>query len=291
MGGKPENNQGTRSGLLIPRQEAEKRIDTQIQKGFELLDRVINRLNDLEEAREEKKRWDKYNTELLKRIADTEEFLNEYYQPVGFRSAGATSFGGQKKEHIKDVLDCIDKLRSIKDRLVLIYELNHLTGRKIGEPEIFPQNNNKIFIVHGHDEEAKYSVARLLERLGIEVIILHEQPNQGRTIIEKFEDYSDVGYAVVLLTPDDLGGSVNDLENFLPRARQNVIFELGFFIGKLGRERVCALHKGDLQGKIEIPSDFSGVIWIRMDSEGAWQFKLAREIKAAGFDVDLNRPV
>jgi predicted nucleotide-binding protein len=134
-------------------------------------------------------------------------------------------------------------------------------------------------------------VARFLERLGTEVVILHEQPNGGRTIIEKFEDYSDVRYAVVLLTPDDVGASQNDLDDLLPRARQNVIFELGFFIGALGRERVCALHKGDLQGEIEIPSDFSGVIWIRMDSEGAWQFKLAREIKAAGFLIDLNRLV
>ena len=199
--------------------------------------------------------------------------------------------GDKKKEHFADVLDCINKLSSIKERLVLIYELNHLTARKIGEPEILPQDHNKIFIVHGHDEEAKLSVARFLERLGIEVVILHEQPNQGRTIIEKFEDYSDVGYAVVLLTPDDVGASQNDLDNLLPRARQNVVFELGFFIGKLGRERVCALHKGDLQGKIEIPSDYSGVIWVRMDSEGAWQFALARELKAAGFSIDLNRLV
>jgi len=91
--------------------------------------------------------------------------------------------------------------------------------------------------------------------------------------------------SVVLLTPDDIGGRANDLEELLPRARQNVIFELGFFIGKLGRERVCALHKGE----VEIPSDFSGVLWIRSDPEGAWQFKLARELKAAGFEVDLNK--
>jgi len=285
MEGKSGKDKGTRSGLKIPQQEAEKRIDTQIQKGFELLDRAINSVTDLEEAREEKRRWDKYNTELLKRIADTEEFLNEYYQPVGFRPAGSTNFRGQKKEHVADMLDCITKLRSIKERLVLIYELNHLTGRKIGEPEIIPQDQNKIFIVHGHDEEAKLSVARFLERLGIEVVILHEQPNGGRTIIEKFEDYSDVSFAVVLLTPDDLGGPKNSPEELLPRARQNVIFELGFMIGKLGRERVCALHKGE----VEIPSDFSGVLWIRMDAGGAWQFKLAKEIKAAGFEVDLNK--
>ena len=143
----------------------------------------------------------------------------------------------------------------------------------------------KIFIVHGHDEGSKYAVARFLERLELEPIILHEGPNQGRTIIEKFEKYSDVAYAVVLLTPDDLGGSKDDLDNLLPRSRQNVVFELGFFIGKLGRERICALYKGE----VEIPSDFSGVLWIRMDVEGGWQLKLAKEINVVGIEVDLNR--
>lgn len=139
--------------------------------------------------------------------------------------------------------------------------------------------------MHGHDEAAKQSAAHFLEKLELEPIILHEEPNQGRTIIKKFEDYSDVAYAVVLLTPDDIGGRANDPEGFLPRARQNVIFELGFMIGKLGRERVCALHKGE----VEIPSDFSGVLWIRMDVGGAWKFKLARELKEVGFNIDLNR--
>lgn len=84
-----------------------------------------------------------------------------------------------------------------------------------------------------------------------------------------------------------IGGRANDLEELLPRARLNVVSELGFFIGKLGRERVCALYKGE----VEMPSDFSGVLWIRMDNGGAWQFKLAREIKASGIKVDLNRIV
>ena len=84
-----------------------------------------------------------------------------------------------------------------------------------------------------------------------------------------------------------MGVFKKNLVNLLPRARQNVIFELGFFIGALGRDRVCALHKGE----VEIPSDFSGVLWIRMGAEDAWQLKLARELKAAGINVDLNRLV
>ena len=146
-------------------------------------------------------------------------------------------------------------------------------------------SSRRIFIVHGQDDAEKETTARFLEKLDLEPIILHEQPNKGRTIIEKFEDYSDVAFAVVLLTPDDLGSAIDTPEKTQPRARQNVIFELGFFIGKFGRERVCALYKGE----IEILSDYQGVIFIDLDDAGAWQLKLVREIKASGIEVDMNR--
>ena len=108
----------------------------------------------------------------------------------------------------------------------------------------------------------------------------------GRTIIEKLEGHSSVGFAVVLLTPDDVGRSA-ETEHLRPRARQNVILELGFFCGTLGRSHVCALHKGDL----ELPSDFEGVIYVRFDDGDAWRLSLARELKAAGLPVDLNEAV
>ena len=146
---------------------------------------------------------------------------------------------------------------------------------------------NKIFIVHGRDESARETVARFLERLELEPVVLHEQPNEGRTIIEKFEDYAGVGFAVVLLTPDDLGALKDEKDNLKPRARQNVVFELGYFIGKLGRKNVCALLKGD----VEKPSDYDGVLYPRLDDEGGWKMALIQELKAAGFDVDANRAV
>lgn len=141
-----------------------------------------------------------------------------------------------------------------------------------------------VFIVHGRDEAAKEKVARFIEKLGLTAIILHEQPNAGRTIIEKFEDYSNVSFAVVLLTPDDMGALKDELNGASPRARQNVIFELGYFIGKLGRNRTCALYKED----VEIPSDYQGVLWIPLDPAGAWKLKLAREIKNSGINVNLS---
>lgn len=113
-------------------------------------------------------------------------------------------------------------------------------------------------------------------------MILHEQPNSGRTIIEKFEEYSNVGFAIVLLTADDIGGVKNGNELQL-RARQNVIFELGFFNGKLGRNRVCCLYEAG----VELPSDYSGVVYVEYDS-GQWKMNLVRELRAAGYQVDAN---
>jgi predicted nucleotide-binding protein len=143
-----------------------------------------------------------------------------------------------------------------------------------------------VFIVHGHDDGARASVARLIAQFDLDPIILHEQPNKGRTIIEKFEEYSDVGFAVVILTGDDRGGvSAKPAESYSPRARQNVILELGFFLGKLGRDRVCVLY----QEGVEIPSDYDGVLFVPLDKAGAWPLRLGRELKAAGYDVDLNK--
>ena len=141
------------------------------------------------------------------------------------------------------------------------------SGTSNPRPET-PPGNKKIFVVHGHDEHARESVARFLEKLELEPIILHERPNEGRTIIEKFKRHAgDVGFVVVLLTPDDVGGPAEHGNDLKPRARQNVIFELGFFLGKLGRKRVCPLVKGG----VEIPSDYDGVVYIEMDDAGGWQ--------------------
>ncbi len=123
------------------------------------------------------------------------------------------------------------------------------------------------------------------ERLGAAPVVLHEQPNRGRTIIEKLEAYSQVSYAVVLLTPDDIGRAKDDIGAERDRARQNVVFELGMFIGKLGRSQVCALHKGSL----ELPSDVDGVLYVPMDSGGAWRLTLAKELRDAGFEVDMSK--
>jgi hypothetical protein len=158
-----------------------------------------------------------------------------------------------------------------------------LSRGKPAERLVVP-GSNKVFIVHGHDNAALQGLARFLEKLGLEAIILMEQPNRGRTIIEKFEDSAgEVGFAVVLMTPDDIGGAAGQ-DQFV-RARQNVLFELGYFSGKLGRGRVCLLRKGT----VEMPSDLFGVIYTDMDDAGAWRQKLVLELKAAKLDFDADR--
>lgn len=140
----------------------------------------------------------------------------------------------------------------------------------------------KIFIVHGHDENFKLKVARLIERQGLEAIILHEQVNQGKTIMEKVESYGNsVSAAIILFTADDEGKAVS--ENMLnSRARQNVVFEAGYFIGLLGRDRIIPLVK---DGSIELPSDLKGVVY----ENDNWEIKTLRELKAMGFDIDMNK--
>ena len=135
---------------------------------------------------------------------------------------------------------------------------------------------NKIFIVHGHDEALKYQLSNWLREIELEPIILHEQANGGVTsILGKLERYSDVDCAIVLFTADDEGYEKGKPKERKLRARQNVVFEHGYLIGKLGRNNVCALIKGD----IELPNDISGIVYIQLDSNGSWKIPLAKELK------------
>lgn len=146
--------------------------------------------------------------------------------------------------------------------------------------------SNKVFIVHGHDETAKIDTARVLEKADFEAIILHEQADGGLTIIEKIEKYTDVDFAVVLYTECDKGRAKEEpVDDEKYRARQNVVFEHGYLIGKLGRNKVCALVKGN----VETPGDISGVVYTPMDTAGAWKLHLFKNMKEAGLNVDYNK--
>lgn len=143
-----------------------------------------------------------------------------------------------------------------------------------------PSGKPKIFLVHGRDETAKAQTEAMIFRLGMEPVVLHRQANIGQTIVEKFEKHSNVDFAVVLLTPDDVG-ALYDKQNLdlKPRARQNVIFELGFFYGKLGRERVCCIMKSGL----EKPSDIDGIVYLVYSGNvDSVELELQRELRQLG---------
>ncbi|EAB9843035.1 TIR domain-containing protein [Salmonella enterica] len=145
-------------------------------------------------------------------------------------------------------------------------------------------DNTSVFIVHGRDDLAKTEVARFIEQLGLKAIILHEQDNGGKTIIEKIEEYTNVGYGIVLYTPCDIGSLGND-KNLKPRSRQNVVFEHGYLIGKLGRNKVSALVKA----QVEIPSDLNGLVYTELDKAGGWKLSIAKELTREGYSIDLNK--
>jgi predicted nucleotide-binding protein len=144
-------------------------------------------------------------------------------------------------------------------------------------------SRKKVFVVHGHDHGAKETVARYLEGLGLQAVILHEKPSESRTVIEKIEAFSEAGFAVVLLTPDDVGAAKADAASLKPRARQNMMLELGYFLGKLKRSQVCALYKPG----VEIPSDYRGVIFIELDENDAWRKSLAQEISNVRLPINV----
>lgn len=155
----------------------------------------------------------------------------------------------------------------------------HIGSRSQGNP-------NAVFLMHGHDVALREMGARLIEKLGLETIILGEKSSGGATIIEKLEHYSNVRFAVVLMTADDVGAAKGQQEAGLrSRARQNVILELGYFIGKIGRQNVCVLYESG----VELPSDYYGVVFIPIDDHGTWRYALGKEFRQAGLSVDLNK--
>jgi predicted nucleotide-binding protein len=180
----------------------------------------------------------------------------------------------RKNVSMQEIADCINELLGIP---TLPY--------RDAEP------SGDVFVVYGHDLLARESVLRVIEKLELHAIILPEQIIDGKTIIESIEHHSNAGFVVVLLTPDDRGYQKDRPRLVKLRARQNVIFELGFCMGKLGRNKVCALYKDG----VELPSDFQGLRYISMDDGGAWRFTLGKEIQETfskvGIDVDLNKLV
>jgi predicted nucleotide-binding protein len=212
-------------------------------------------------------------------------FLNAVGQEQNGRTVQA--LGGRYPEmewkvYIDRQVSHLDGLAITLRALVQTEQIAAVTA--IAAQQLTASPSSRVFLVHGHDVAAKESVARFMEKLSLSPVILHEQANEGKTIIEKFESHSNVSFAVVLLTPDDVGAAAGKTDALSPRARQNVVLELGYFTGKLGRKRVCALFKPG----IEVPSDIHGVLFVELDGPGAWKTKLAQEMVGAGLQINLE---
>jgi len=182
-------------------------------------------------------------------------------------------------EEFTQILDALEFGRPVEQQP----KANHPQSTAPSQPKVITRNKRKVFVVHGRDNEAKQEVSRFIEKIGLEAIILHEQASSGMTIIEKIERYSnDADFALVLYTSCDQGRGIHESNKSLNnRARQNVVFEHGYLMSKLGRENVCSLVKGD----IETPNDISGVVYVTFDQYGAWKNEVAKELKACGYVI------
>ena len=276
--------------LVMPRDEAKTRLQERIEKGLELKQRHVETRETFEGLSNDYSKWDSFNSELLKRIFTTDEMTQEYDYSGAFAILmREPSLGEKIADLFKNIDHKIHRLDSIIERLELIpLSATVQTGVPTQQSSSAQLRTKKVFVVHGRDEIAKTNLEVLLHEIGLEPVVLHRQADEGMTIIEKFEKHSDVGYAFILLTPDEVAylaseESKPDAErNKEFRARPNVIFEFGYFVGKLGRSRVCCLYTGD----ISLPSDVSGMIYKRYDkSIEEVAYSVTKDLKASGYAI------
>jgi predicted nucleotide-binding protein len=272
--------------LIKSKDQFRTEILDRITLGKQLLESPIRTNEDFTKLRSDFSSWNDYNLELLKQSFSVE--YNTYrknYDDSGtwsgtrIRTVGATT---QPGEQLQKLLNKISSKTSNLERLeqkIKILKSNTPITEKNTPPE---RDKTKVFIVHGHDDSTKNEVARFVEKLGFDAIILHEQASAGKTIIEKIEHFSNVGFGIVLYTACDVGAKAGNEANLNHRARQNVVFEHGYLIGKIGRENVCALVKGN----VEKPNDISGVVYVSLDDE--WKIQLAKELINCGYDFDAS---
>jgi predicted nucleotide-binding protein len=349
------------SKLVVPREEAIRKIREQIDLGRGLRDQKMFSMADLENAQKRMIDWFEINIQLLTRLFSNSFFKEEYSMGLSSDMDSAITFSLKEKYFKEDMNEQIGRLESFLERLKLIPEMKagELTEQELAEQSVkeeqpkeigsievqlrealtselkpreepiqqrpseelpskekppkeelsrkvpetrklfreepppttaFDQSElpgGHILLIHGRDEATKKTVSAFIEKLGLRASILHEQPNEGRSIIEKFGEPSNIDFAIILFTPDDIATPRNKPKERQTRVSQNVIFEFGFVLGKLGQGRVCVLYK---EG-VEIPSDYSGVMTIPMDPRGGWRLLVAKEIKQAGIEIDLNKAI
>jgi predicted nucleotide-binding protein len=275
-----------RSALHRPKADLSKLLVDQANEGFALIRRRINSDSQLDTLWNAYADWSDFNEELLRTSYVSKAPLKGYRSLIPEEMPGHFLLDTGVENLRSQIAEETAYLEKMETQLRLLPDS---TGAVTPTPPSGPHPTivgKRVFLVHGHDDGARETVARYLERhLGLDVVILHEQPNQSRTLIEKLETFSTVDYAIVLMTPDDTAMGRNGVLE--ARARQNVILELGFFCGKLGRGRVCLLYA---EG-VTPPSDYDGIAYTKLDIGGGWKLGLAKELKSAGIPIDTSRLV
>lgn len=306
----PETISPVASTLIKPREEVKRLVEAQIVAADSILEMQVAKVAEsytYDMFGSPRTRVDKYDE------VQQDEFLRQYkiwnnrckeILTRSFEHPNNTDLDGYEKsgrsyfirdiveEQKKGIRDQVAFMRGFIDRLDLI---PCMIDEGVSESTKVAIDAKKVFIVHGHNDSLKVDVARTVEQMGLKAIILHEQDDYGETIIQKFENNAiDIGFAIILLTGDDLAVSNRDLERekkekdfnakYHLRARQNVVFEMGYFIGKLDRAHVVELLEAD----VEKPGDLDGTLYIPIDKEGMWRLKLAKRLKSVGYSVDID---
>lgn len=257
---------------------------TRIAKGKELLGTIVQNDAQLDELGRQRMLWDDYNRKYLENTFTTDEAKKDYDESIpNARFVFDEDLPEPLDERITRIMtwtsDAVGRLASLLNQLEIIPE-DSLSSQIPEQGTVQPKRANSVFLVHGHNETMLAQVEAFLRKLKLQPVILKDEPNKGQTIIEKLEFNADVGYAIVLLTADD-EGKEKGAPSLGPRARQNAILELGYFMGRLGRRKVCAI----CEKSVELPSDYSGVVYIESEN---WQLPLSKELHSAGLKFDPN---
>ena len=286
--------------LLVPFAQMDQELADRVIEGAKLLDMATDLMVQLDQnksvyagyltLREKFLQWDTFNEELLSdRFSTGESGLPYRREFVRLAKLTAEKEDVGRLSHIirlqlLGLSELRDRLGFYKSPEAPVSWPKPAATPLSQEGQLTSRPGDKIFIVHGHDGETKLLVAEFIERItGKRPVILHEQADSGRTVIEKFEEHaSGAGFAIILLTADDEGRE-KGAASLNPRARQNVVLEFGYFMAKLGRSRVVAIHEAD----VELPSDVSGLLYKSLS--GNWHTELARELEAAKIDVDFSK--
>jgi predicted nucleotide-binding protein len=276
--------------LAKPRAEVAQLIQRLHDEGWELFGQgcqIEDRWDHLaySEWVRDTERWHARGREALHVAYATDKEGDEFYDAV--TGALIRRIGQSDSEAFQYRMQAVRRgtntLQSLKERLEFAVEPSVADVPVPGR--VGPAVGRGVFVVHGHDDALREQVVRTLEKLQLDPIVLFEAPSGGQTLIEKFEHHAtEAGYAVVLLTADDCGHAAGTNAPSQPnRARQNVILELGYFMGRLGRPYVCAIYEPG----VELPSDIQGIVYVEL--AGDWRMSVAKELRAAGFDIDANK--